>query len=76
MTQQIEAHPELYAYFRDRGTDRDEAYFGSDPAEAEQNAVLWGSFMALARYEQDLEGIFAEFLETFRRSRIVSGHGE
>jgi len=64
MTQQIDAHPELYAYFRDDGTDRDEEYFGGEPALAEQNAVLWGSFMALPRYEQDLEVLFTQFLET------------
>jgi len=64
MTQQIEAHPELYAYFRTGGTDRDEEYFGGDSVVSEQNAVSWGSFMALARYEQDLETIFTELLNT------------
>jgi hypothetical protein len=64
MTQQIEAHPELYAYFRAGGTDRDQEYFGGDPALAEQNAVLWGTFIALARYEKDLETLFTHLLET------------
>jgi hypothetical protein len=64
MTQLTEAHPELYAYFRDHGTDRDEECFGGDPTLAEKNAVLWGSFIALARYEKDLEEMFTSFLHT------------
>jgi hypothetical protein len=62
MTQLIDAHPELYGYFRDGRTDRDLEYFGADPTVAEKNAVLWGSFMALARYEADLETIFTDLL--------------
>lgn len=64
MTQLTEAHPGLYAYFREGRTDRDLEYFGGDPAQAEQHSLLWASFIALARYEQDLETIFTELLNT------------
>lgn len=36
MTQQAEAEPELYAYFLGGSTDRDEEFFGGDPAAAEK----------------------------------------
>jgi RteC protein len=64
MTQLTEAHPELYAYFRGGGTDRDEELFGQDPSIAEANAGLWASFIALGRYEQELEEIFTQLLST------------
>jgi hypothetical protein len=64
MTQLTEAYPELYAYFRGGGTDRDLEFFGGDPVVAEKNAGIWSSFIALGRYEQDLEEIFTQLLST------------
>jgi hypothetical protein len=64
MGQQTEAHPDLYAYFRDHGNDRDLEFFGGDPRVAEEHSVLWASFIALARYEKDLEELFTSFLHT------------
>jgi len=64
MQQQIDAESERYDYYRRGATDQDQRYFDGDPALAEQNALLWGTFMALSRYEQELESIFASFFNT------------
>jgi hypothetical protein len=64
MQRQIDAEPVLYDYYRRGAADRDAEYFGGDPALGEQNAVFWGAFMALTRYQQDLETIFTHFLNT------------
>ena len=64
MTEQIETYPELYAYFRADRSDRDEDYFGGKTSVAERHALVWASFLALARYEQDLEKMFTHFLNT------------
>ncbi|HXB07934.1 MAG TPA: RteC domain-containing protein, partial [Puia sp.] len=61
---EINAHPELYAYYQAQRIDQDEQYFGGDPAVARENADCWASFIAVARYEQDLKIIFTQFLDS------------
>lgn len=63
MTRLGKMHPDLYAYYRAGRTDRDEEYFAGAPTDAEKNAALWASFLALARYEAELEKKFIQLLE-------------
>ena len=62
LTRQIEEEPELYAYYRDRDTRRDEELFGQASEKAEQHARIWADFIALERYKQYLDNEFQRFL--------------
>lgn len=67
LTKLTRAHGKLYAYFLARRTDRDHEFFGGDPLVAERNTHLYASFIALTRYEKELEKQFE------KRVAIASG---
>jgi hypothetical protein len=61
---QIDQFPAVYEYHLYPTSEQDKALFGGDPAMAAIHANEWGYFMALERYNQYLETLYALYFNT------------
>jgi len=64
LDEQIEAFPQVYEYHLYQTPEQEKLLFGRDPGASAINANEWGYFIALERYNQYLETLYALYFNT------------
>jgi hypothetical protein len=59
----IEENEDLYRYYMEDRTDRDEEFFGGDPIDADRYAQVIGECLALERYAEYIDQSFNQFMQ-------------